>query len=256
MQRKTLTICGVIMVTMLIMTNTYATAHGDIDDGDEDVVMCTMEVMECPDGTVVGRTAPTCAFICPGATSSQPLDGGVVTDLSSAATTSRAADMAERRDDRVELRSERRAALTEVRQKRIINLAANLSNRMDASTERLFSIISRLETRIQKLEQNGVVTDAAEDKLREAAQAIAEAKSLLGDIDTLVYSATTSEAPQADWQNLRTHYQTIATKIREAHALLRETIALLKIAVNAHNSTGVRDAVRTEPLEATTTRAE
>ena len=28
-------------------------------------VVCTMDAMECPDGTYVGRTGPDCQFICP-----------------------------------------------------------------------------------------------------------------------------------------------------------------------------------------------
>jgi hypothetical protein len=31
-------------------------------------VACTMEAMQCPDGTYVGRTGPNCEFVCPTAT--------------------------------------------------------------------------------------------------------------------------------------------------------------------------------------------
>jgi hypothetical protein len=28
-------------------------------------VMCTMDAMQCPDGSYVGRSGPTCEFVCP-----------------------------------------------------------------------------------------------------------------------------------------------------------------------------------------------
>lgn len=31
----------------------------------DDVVFCTMDAMECPDGSWVGRTGPNCEFVCP-----------------------------------------------------------------------------------------------------------------------------------------------------------------------------------------------
>lgn len=32
---------------------------------EEDMVMCTMDAMQCPDGSYVGRTGPNCQFVCP-----------------------------------------------------------------------------------------------------------------------------------------------------------------------------------------------
>ena len=31
----------------------------------DDTVACTMDAMQCPDGSFVGRTGPDCAFVCP-----------------------------------------------------------------------------------------------------------------------------------------------------------------------------------------------
>ena len=33
---------------------------------EEDGTMCTMDALECPDGSFVGRSGPNCEFICPG----------------------------------------------------------------------------------------------------------------------------------------------------------------------------------------------
>jgi Immunoglobulin-like domain of bacterial spore germination len=35
-------------------------------------VMCTMDAMQCPDGSFVGRTGPKCEFVCPTAPSVSP----------------------------------------------------------------------------------------------------------------------------------------------------------------------------------------
>ena len=32
--------------------------------GERSPIMCTQDVMQCPDGRFVGRTPPGCAFVC------------------------------------------------------------------------------------------------------------------------------------------------------------------------------------------------
>jgi len=136
----------------------------------------------------------------------------------------------ERVETRQDLRTVRQAALSQVRQERVINLAANISNRMEAAVARLFAIIERLETRIEKQKQAGQDTAETEAKLREAAGYIASARASLVNIDTLVYNAATSERPFGNWQEVRSTYQEAARLIRTSHQTLRETIVLLKSA--------------------------
>ncbi len=33
--------------------------------GYDGLVACTMDAMQCPDGSYVGRTGPKCEFVCP-----------------------------------------------------------------------------------------------------------------------------------------------------------------------------------------------
>ncbi len=132
---------------------------------------------------------------------------------------------------RQEVRAERQSALTEIRQQRVLNLSANISNRMEGAINRLFNIVERMEERINKLNAAGVDTTAATAKLREAAQLLAEARATLGNIDTLVFEATSSTEPKTAWQNVRTVYQEAGSQIRASHQALRESIALLKQAV-------------------------
>lgn len=129
---------------------------------------------------------------------------------------------------RQEVRTERQTALKEVRQQRVINLAANISNRMDKATDRLFNIIERLERRVIKLQQEGKVTTSAEAKIREAARALAEARSLMQGIDVLVNNATLSAEPRTGWVNVKERYLAVGKLIRQAHQDLRTAISFLK----------------------------
>jgi hypothetical protein len=36
--------------------------------GERSPIMCTQDVLQCPDGRFVGRTPPGCVFVCPAAT--------------------------------------------------------------------------------------------------------------------------------------------------------------------------------------------
>lgn len=119
-------------------------------------------------------------------------------------------------------------ALNEVRQGRVLNLAANLSNRMEAAIDRLLTITNRVSTRIDKLTVLGTDTNAAVIKLNEANELLSQAKINLSNIDQLVYNATTSPEPGVGWQNVRTVYTETAKLIRQAHRTIFETIALLK----------------------------
>lgn len=52
-----------IPVTFSELSETSAPAPSD----DDEMVFCTMDAMQCPDGSYVGRVAPSCAFApCPG----------------------------------------------------------------------------------------------------------------------------------------------------------------------------------------------
>lgn len=145
------------------------------------------------------------------------------------------------------LRPERTGSLNEVRQARILNLAANISNRMEAAITRLINITKRLNSRIEKQTALGINTNAATNKLVEANNLLTQASINLSNIDTLVYNATTSSEPRSSWQNVRTVYTETAQLIRRAHLALRDTIALLK------NPTANNDQSTTTESTSTTT---
>lgn len=159
----------------------------------------------------------------------------------------------ERQENRVEtrenLREERQSALSEIRQQRVLNLSANISNRMEAAISRLFNIVERLEERIIKINATGVDTTAAESKLREAAQLLASARASLANIDTLVSEATSSPEPKTAWQNVRSVYLETGIQIRASHQSLRETVALLKVAIGQAENRPLETATSTSETE-------
>lgn len=170
---------------------------------------------------------------------------GTSTASTSASSTSRLEDRVasstQRREDRQELQNQRQAALNAVRQQRVLNLSANLSNRLDAVSNRQLTIITRLESRINKMTAAGFDTNAASVKLREASDAASRAKSKLASIDNIVNSATTSTEPQNRWASVRETYRDIISDTRLAHAALKEVVILLKAAVETpktKNETG------------------
>lgn len=43
----------------------YAAVVFETTFGEPEPVACTMDAMQCSDGSWVGRTGPDCAFVCP-----------------------------------------------------------------------------------------------------------------------------------------------------------------------------------------------
>lgn len=129
---------------------------------------------------------------------------------------------------RANVNNEQRTALPQIRQTRITNLAANISNRMDAAVMRLSTISQRLEQRIIKMEELGIETSLAREKLASANETLTNARLKLSDIDTLVNGATYSTLPRSDWMNVKEYYQETNSLIRQAHFALRESIMALQ----------------------------
>lgn len=124
--------------------------------------------------------------------------------------------------------AERRAALQERAQQRIVNLAANISNRMEAAIRRLDAVTNRLTERIAILNEQGVPTADAVTELNRAQAEIDRARAVLASIDADVVAFVSSENPQASWAQVRTTYATARDAIKAAHTSIRTSIQLLK----------------------------
>jgi hypothetical protein len=134
------------------------------------------------------------------------------------------------------VRADRKAAFQAAAQTRLTNLAANISNRMDAAAGRLQNVIDRLTSRIAKLNDQGVDTASASASLSTAQQELDRAKVILRGIDGEVASFIGSENPRESWQSLKTTYTSARDALRASHQALLASVASLKAAVIATDS--------------------
>lgn len=173
------------------------------------------------------------------------------TDTQEERATARASSTEERQIERVARQEERRTMLNERAVERVRNLAANISNRMDAAIMRLEQITTRLETRITLLKETGADTTAAEASLETAKDALARAVSSIADIDARVAAVVGSESPREAWTVTRATFAEVKTDLQVAQASLRASVAALKVAVaEAGTGNGVSQAVSNTPEEA------
>lgn len=150
--------------------------------------------------------------------------------------------MAQERQQQVE---ERRTQLQARAQERILNLAANMSNRMEAAIARIENIGIRLENRISKLSTQGINTTEAEASLASAKLSIEAAKLSIAEIDELVTNTVKAEDARKDWIEVRKTFLTTRDHLRTAQTELQASVVALKMALReASAETGVSEAVR------------
>ena len=141
------------------------------------------------------------------------------------------------------------SVLSERTQKRIINLAANISNRLDGIHDRMTQIAGRLEDRIEKQASEGYEVTAAQNSLAAARVALETARRDLSTIDRKVVSAVGSPDPKTGWKDVHATYIVARDNIKIAHTELRNTISNLKSATQLPSPT--ETATTTETTEVT-----
>lgn len=127
-----------------------------------------------------------------------------------------------------EVTPERQVTLNARTQERITNLAANLSNRFDVVIERLFNVMNRMESRLNKLEASGQDVGQARKYLVTARDSLNRAKANMSDIDTQVSMVVGSTNPREEWRGLKATYSSTRELVRSAHADMRAAILSLK----------------------------
>lgn len=140
-----------------------------------------------------------------------------------------------------EARMPGRVLLSARAQNRIINLAANISNRFEAATGRLQNISDRLTTRAAKIAETGADTSAAVTLLQTTNTTLDRVRSSLRTIDASVADTVQGADARNNWQVTREQFSIIRTDLVSAHAGLRQVIALLKnpVLVTATSSADV-----------------
>ncbi len=116
--------------------------------------------------------------------------------------------------------------LQKVAQARLTNLAANMSNRMDATVKRLQNVTDRLTSRLNKMTEEGKNVDLARAELANTQTKLDEAKRNLITIDTEVNAFIGSATPRENWQNLKNTYVVTRTALILAHQSILTTITL------------------------------
>jgi len=56
-----------LVISLVVAQYAFAPEPTSVEEviPEDTAVMCTMDAMQCPDGSFVGRTGPSCAFVCP-----------------------------------------------------------------------------------------------------------------------------------------------------------------------------------------------
>jgi len=129
-------------------------------------------------------------------------------------------------------------------QTRIINLAANISNRLDAYINRLQNIATRLSSRLDKLQATGVEVTTARASLGRAQTALDAAKSDMAGIDQAVAAVSGSNEPVRAWREVRVRFLSARDNIRVAFTELRTVM------------TDIREALAAPPTAPATTTTE
>lgn len=129
-------------------------------------------------------------------------------------------------------------ALSIQKQKRILNLAANISNTLEAAIARLDSISQRITKRITLMEQSGFEINAAKAKLSEAQTSLTSARNLLKSIDAKATTVSSSEKPQEIWIEVRGIFKEAFQNIVTSKQSMHETVLLLKQSQQKQQTTG------------------
>jgi hypothetical protein len=95
------------------------------------------------------------------------------------------------------------------------------------------NIITRLESRIDKLSESGLDTTEASAALASAQTSVDAAVSALAQIDVTVQAAVTAENPRAAWVEVRAAFTSIRAQLRTAHNEIKASVQELKAAAQA-----------------------
>lgn len=149
-------------------------------------------------------------------------------------------------ETRAETRAERREALESTVQDRVINLANNVTGRLTAALDRMSNIAVRIDSRIAKLDTMGVETSLAKTRLAEAQKVIEDARTKLKNIPS-IDNGIRGDAPRESFATIRAEFVIVRDLARQSHALLIDTVVILKEAMRSHESVNsTRDTVSVE----------
>jgi hypothetical protein len=62
---KIIIVIVLIILAFVILQTSFTATEIISENADESNIACTMDAMQCPDGSYVGRSGPKCEFVCP-----------------------------------------------------------------------------------------------------------------------------------------------------------------------------------------------
>lgn len=137
-------------------------------------------------------------------------------------------------------------ALSSEKQLRIINLAANISNKSDAYRSRLSTIADRAESRMQKLEADGYEVSNVRNFISEARSSLENADATLNNIDLRVTQFVTSAEYVTAWDEIRNIFITEKSELEAAKAHLVNAVdEMYRVQVQDIRAVGTQDTATT-----------
>jgi hypothetical protein len=121
--------------------------------------------------------------------------------------------------------------LTPEEQQRVINLAANISNRMDAMANRQQDILMRLQTRIQKMSQQGYDVSDTTIHINDTLRFLTNARQRLSSIDSDVQTAVTAGNPQFTWPQVVETFNDVKSILESSKRSMLEATGNLELIV-------------------------
>lgn len=143
------------------------------------------------------------------------------------------------------------AALDTRTQERIINLAANVSNRLEAAIVRLEKISTRLDSRLHKIsnERPDLDLSVPTQHLSNAQDSLATAREIMDGIDMVVNQAVRSESPMNSWSDVRNRYQMTKQRLIIAHEELADAVYESRQALAGNNQINISEEAASEETE-------
>jgi hypothetical protein len=121
------------------------------------------------------------------------------------------------------------SGLTAEEQTRAINLAANMSNKLDAAILRFETISTRLQSRIIKMETDGYNMALIWPHLSAVNKNMEQARLLMGGMPSIA-ELVASENPKAEWAAARGKFLEVKAELQSAKQSLMLTITEMKAA--------------------------
>ena len=146
------------------------------------------------------------------------------------------------------------AALTASEQDRLVNLGANISNRIDATVFRLEQIRDRMQKRLPQLGLEAELASDITKRLERIDPFLSEIRSSMNTIDADMQSVAQAENPKARWRDVRVRYLSSKQNLREVRDMLVNAFLLMEdpSSFSPEPAAATSTATTTEPVASST----